>query len=181
MPLDPALAWLLRSALAVLLLGAAAHKLRDFAAFRVALLDYGLVPVWLSGAAARLAIAAELAVGACLLSPWARPSGLAAAAGLLALYTLAIAVNLVRGRRDLDCGCFGPGLRVGIGLPLVARNGLWIAIALAGLILPPGARALGALDALGVAGALASLALLHQAAGHLLAARAPLPEAGGPR
>ena len=179
MTLDPALAWVARAALAGLLLGAAAHKLRDLAAFRVALADYELVPWWLSGAVVHLVVGAELAIGTSLLSPWARPFGLAAAAALLALYTLAIGTNLVRGRRDLDCGCFGPGLRVELGLPLVVRNLLWIGIALAGL-LPTGARALGWVDGVSVAGAVSALALLHQAASHLLAGVPRLRSAGGP-
>jgi hypothetical protein len=177
--IDPALAWLARGALAALVASAAAHKLRDFAAFRVALSDYELVPWWLSGLAARALVAAELGIAAALLAPIGRPWGLGAAAALLALYTSAIAVNLARGRRDLDCGCFGPALRVGIGLPLVARNALWFAVALAGL-LPVAERPLVWVDAVTVAGAVAALLLLHGAASQLLA-QAPRLRALGAR
>lgn len=168
MVIDPALAWVARGALAVLFASAAAHKLRDFGTFRLALADYELVPFWLSGAAARALIAAEVAVAVLLVAPRGGTAGLAAAAGLLGLYTAAMGVNLVRGRRDLDCGCFGPALQVGIGLPLLARNAVWIGVALAGL-LPVAKRPLVAADAVTIGGAIAALALLHAAAGRLLA------------
>ena len=55
---------------------------------------------------------AELAVGAWPLRSrrWLRPPACAAAA-LLALYAGAIAINLIRGRRDIDCGCAGAARR----------------------------------------------------------------------
>lgn len=170
--IDPAVSALLRGALALVLAGAAAHKLRDLHAFRVALGDYQLVPWALTGLVAPALVAAEIATAALLVSPLARPAGFAAAAGLLSLYSAAIAVNLVRGRRDLDCGCFGPALRVRLGGGLLARNGVLIAAALAGLA-PPAPRALGALDLATIAGALAFLAFAHAAATRLLAAAPP--------
>ena len=47
---------------------------------------------------------------------------------LLALYAGAMAVNLARGRRDLDCGCAGPGVRRPVGEGLLIRNGALIAV-----------------------------------------------------
>src|SRR5690606_31828580 len=132
--IDPALHAVLRGTLAAVLLGAALHKLRDLHAFRVALGDYRLVPWPLTGLVAPLLVAAEVAVGAALLSPWARPTGFAAAAGLVGLYSAAIAVNLLRGRRDIDCGCFGPALRVALGAGLLVRNALLLAAAAAGML-----------------------------------------------
>jgi hypothetical protein len=170
--IDPALHALLRGALALLLAGAAAHKLRDLHAFRVALGDYRILPWALTGLAAPALVAAELAAAALLLSPAAQPFGFAAAAALVALYAAAIAWNLARGRRDLDCGCFGPGVHVGLGGGLLARNGALLAAAGAGL-LPVAARPLGPLDAATIAGALAFLAFAHAAAVRLLAAAPP--------
>lgn len=170
--IDPAVSAVLRVALAAVLAGAAVHKLRDLHAFRVALGDYQLVPWALTGLVAPALVAAEAGTAALLLSPLARPAGFAAAATLLSLYSLAIAVNLVRGRRDLDCGCFGPALHVRLGGGLLARNGALIAAALAGLA-PPAPRALGALDLATIAGALAFLALANAAATRLLAAAPP--------
>src|SRR5262249_14927936 len=73
--------------------------------------------------------------------------GLAWAAALLGLYAAAIAVNLARGRRHLDCGCTGPALRRPISGWLVLRNLVLVAIApadLAPLATPP----LGGIDRL---------------------------------
>jgi len=166
--IDPALHAVLRGGLALLLAGAAAHKLRDLHAFRVALGDYRLVPWALTGLVAPALVAGELGAAALLLSPAARPWGFAAAAALLALYSAAIAVNLLRGRSDIDCGCFGPALHVELGGGLLARNAALLAAAGAGLA-PVAPRALGALDAVTIAGALAFLAFAHAAATRLLA------------
>jgi hypothetical protein len=166
--IDPAVAAILRGLLAWILLSAAAHKLRDLHAFRVALGDYQLLP-WAATALAAPALAtAELALGATLLSPWARPWGFAGAAALLVLYTAAIAVNLARGRSDIDCGCFGPALRLELGAGLVARNALLVAGAAAGL-LPVASRTLTAVDLASIGGGVAFLALAYAAAGRLLA------------
>jgi hypothetical protein len=166
--IDPAIAAILRAALALLFVAAAIHKLRDLHAFRVALGDYELVPWPLTGLVAPGLVAAELAAAVGLLSPWARPWGFAGATGLLALYTAAIAVNLLRGRRSIDCGCFGPALRLELGAGLVARNALLIAGALAGL-LPVAPRVLTPLDALPVVAGVVFLSFAYAAASRLLA------------
>jgi hypothetical protein len=169
--IDPAISAMLRAALALLFVAAAVHKLRDLHAFRVALGDYQLVPWALTGLVAPALVTAELATAALLVSPFARPWGFAAAAGLIATYSIAIAVNLARGRRDIDCGCFGPALRIGLGGGLVARNAVLVAAAAVGLA-PVAPRALGALDVATVTGALAFLAFAHAAAMQLVAGAA---------
>ena len=166
--IDPALVVVLRVTLALLFVTAALHKLRDLQAFRVALGDYELVPWPLTGIVAAGLAAAELGVAGMLLTPWARPWGFAAAALLLALYTAAVSVNLLRGRRAIDCGCFGPALRLELGPGLVARNALLIAGALTGL-LPATARALSALDLLPIVASIGFLCAAQAAASRLLA------------
>ena len=54
---------------------------------------------------------------------------------LLLTYAIAIAINLARGRRDLDCGCAGPNERRPIAAWMVWRN-VGIAILLAAVLLP---------------------------------------------
>lgn len=166
--IDPTVALVLRGAGAALFLSAALHKLRDFPSFRVTLADYRLVPWWASGAVASGVAAAETATGAALLSPLARPWGFAAAAGLLALYAAAIAVNLLRGRRDIDCGCLGPAHRTPLGWGLVARNAAFAGLALLGLA-PVAARPPVWVDALSAGAGVLSLALLHESMSRLLA------------
>jgi len=166
--MDPVVALVLRAAGAALFLAAVLHKLRGFADFRVALADYRLVPWWASGIAAAGLVLAECTTAALLLSPLARPFGFAAAFGLLGLYGAAIAVNLLRGRRDIDCGCFGPAHRAPLGAGLVVRNALLAALALAGLV-TPAPRPLVWFDALTAGGSVLLLALLYASSNRLIA------------
>ncbi|MEX2207052.1 MAG: MauE/DoxX family redox-associated membrane protein [Myxococcota bacterium] len=162
---DPALALVLRAGLALLFASAAAHKLRDFGAFRDALEGYRLVPAPALGVFAGGLIAAELGTAAALVLG---EHGGVAAAALLGLYSAAIALNLARGLREIDCGCFGPALRQPLSLALVLRN--LLLIALAGVcLLPVGMRALAPLDALTIAAGVALGALLHGAVNGLIA------------
>ncbi|HRO15442.1 MAG TPA: MauE/DoxX family redox-associated membrane protein, partial [Paracoccus sp. (in: a-proteobacteria)] len=64
----------------------------------------------------------ELAVAAGLMvRPLAVPAaGMAAA--LLAVFAAALAVNVLRGRTWIDCGCFRNGLKQTVSWLLVARN-----------------------------------------------------------
>jgi len=55
------------------------------------------------------------------------------AAALFALYALAMSVNLLRGRSDVDCGCGGPyAARQTISWSLVIRNLVLTVVALTG-------------------------------------------------
>ena len=168
--LDPALELLIRCALALLLGAGAIGKLRDRTTFRAAVEGYEILPARLAGVAAIGFALAEggLAIG--LVAPAAvgmRSLSLGGAACLFAVYGVAIAINLARGRRELDCGC-GGAAHVPLSGWLVARNALLVAASL----LPLGgarARALGAIDALTIAGGVAALGLLWIALHGLLA------------
>jgi len=164
--MDPVVDLTLRAALALLLLVAAAHKLRDLPAFRATLADYRLLPDAIVPAAAGLVVGVELAIGTALLA-LPRP-GLAAVAVLLAGYALAIAINLARGRHHIDCGCAGPAARQPISGRLVARNLLLATTALAGLA-PVQARPLVWVDALTVVGTTGVLAALYATLDRMLA------------
>jgi hypothetical protein len=78
-----------------------------------------------------------------------------------------MAVNLRRGRRDVDCGCFGPARRRPISSTLVARN---VALAAAALTvaLPVQPRALIWIDAVTITAGVLLLALLYAAIDGLL-------------
>lgn len=165
--LDPVLRIALHTGLALLLLSAASHKLRGFRAFKAALAGYDLVSDrWLTEVS-RLVIGFELVTGLSLLLLGGFVPALAVAA-LLAMYTFAIAINLRRGRRDIDCGCAGPARHVPLGPGLVGRNILLIAAALIA-VLPATPRSLVWLDAVTVFAAVAMLALLYSAAETALA------------
>jgi hypothetical protein len=169
---DPAFAWTASCALALVFAQAAWHKLRDLRAFAAAAAAYELLPAALAPlAATQLAVAELVLVGVLLLPPLRAGAALAALA-LLALYSAAIAINLARGRREIDCGCTGPALRQPLSGWLLARNAALGALALCGA-LPVSARALGAADALPIAGGALTLFALTLAANQL-AANAPV-------
>ena len=163
--LDPVLALALRGGLALLFAVAAWHKLRDLAAFRAALGGYRLIPERMLGGAVLALVGAELATAAALLSS---AHGASAAALLLALYTAAVLANLARGRREIDCGCFGPAARQPLSFGLVARNAALVALALL-CALPVTPRAFVWLDGLTIAAAIGVGALVHAAVNALLA------------
>ena len=101
---------------------AATHKLKAFAVFKATMDEYQLVPRMLSGVVAVSLIAAELLVAILVLVPAARTTGLIIMAVLLFIYTAGISINLLRGRRDIDCGCSGPASRHELSGWLVLRN-----------------------------------------------------------
>lgn len=174
--LDPALEMLLRTALALLLGAGAVEKARDLASFRAAIEGYEILPAGLCGAAARLLAIAEGALALGLVAPVAfelRAPALGAAAVLFAVYAIAIATNLARGRRDIECGCGGAAAHVPLSGWLLARNALLVAAALA-VRGGATARALTLVDALTIAGGVAVLALLWIALHGLLAWSAAL-------
>jgi len=128
--MDPVVDVVVRSALTLLFAAAAVHKLRDRARFRATLAAYRLGPERLAGFASGAVVVAELAVAAGLVSSRARTPALAGAGLLLLAYAAAIAVNLWRGRRDIDCGCLGAAGRETLTWWLVGRNLVLVGVAL---------------------------------------------------
>lgn len=151
--MDPVGHFALRGALVLLFLAAAAHKLRDFSAFRAALAGYDIVPLAALNVVAGGVVVAESAIGIGLAAGIGAPLPALGAAFLLATYAGAIALNLRRGRRDIDCGCTGPAGRVSLSWGLLVRNAFCALAALA-LALPVADRGLGWLDGFTVAAAI---------------------------
>jgi len=160
--LDPALQLALRFALAAVLLQAASHKLGTIAGFAASIADYRLVPERLSYPAAVTFVAAEIAIGCTLLLPATGAMPAVAASGLIALYSLAVAANLARGRRQIDCGCARPGAPQPLRGALLVRNAALVAAA-AACALPSEIRSLVWIDALTIAGGMAALWLAYAA------------------
>lgn len=143
--IDPVFSGIARGVVAVLLLAAAVYKLRDRAAFRRSVRDYDLVAdVLVRPLAWAIPLAESVAAAAVVFEP-TRVAGATLAGVLLAVFTLAIAVNLARGRRDIDCGCFGPAQGQPLSGWLVPRN-LVLIVLTAIAALPPASRALNPLD-----------------------------------
>lgn len=163
MSVDPLFPMASAVAMAMLFGAAALHKLTGAARFGAVVGDYRLLPTPLVPLAAvgipLVELAAALAALRVLLG--GNASLLAPAAGLLLLYGGAIAVNLARGRRHIDCGCTAFGApEATIGWSLVARNLGVAAVVLLLAAAPADPRAVGAADVIALIGvALAAPAL----------------------
>jgi hypothetical protein len=167
---DPVFSLLALAALALLFASAALAKLRDRERFAAIVDAYQVLPPGLARMTAVLLPFIELAAALGLFVTQVRPLGIAVCAGLLFIYASAIALNLARGRRDIDCGCEGFGRRRPIAGWMLVRNALLIAIA-AVVVAPPAPRALQLTDVLTIMGGLAAFVLIYVAADELFAPR----------
>lgn len=167
-PIDPVVGMTVCGSFALLFAIAGAHKLRARAAFAATLAGYSLLPGAVIGAASLILPALECLIAAGLMVPDIRAQAALAGSALLAGYAAAIGINLLRGRRQLDCGCLGPRGGGIISGALVLRNAL-MALALA---LTAGGRwsvrPMGGLDVGTVLGAVCAAALLYAAANGLI-------------
>lgn len=119
---EPLLGWTLRCFLALMFGYAAVSKLGSIEEFYGVVRNFRLLPDALNRPAAVALPVVELAVAAGLLiTPLAGPAAITAAL-LLAVFGLAIAINVVRGRTEIDCGCFRDGMKQRISWLLVGRN-----------------------------------------------------------
>jgi uncharacterized membrane protein YphA (DoxX/SURF4 family) len=164
--IDPAVGALLAGAFALLFASASLHKFLGLERFAEVFRAYAVVPEPL-GRLAVLVPFLELTVGAALLAGRSRTGAAAAGVALLLAYAGAIAANLVRGRRDLSCGCGGPNDRRPIAAWMVWRN-LILAAALGFTLLPWDRRPLGGADALTIGAGTAVAALLYTSLDGLL-------------
>jgi hypothetical protein len=172
MRIDPAISWTLALSVTLLFGAAALHKLWDWARFRDVVHNYQLVPQALVPVVAALAIMFELGAAFLMVGVSTRPMGGTVAAGLLVAYAMAMAINLARGRTNLDCGCLGVGKRQAIRWWMVGRNLVIAALALLGSE-AMSARELTGLDVFTILCATVSLALLYTAHGVLGAVLQP--------
>jgi uncharacterized membrane protein len=168
--LDPVPVLIVSLALAMLWFFAGLQKLRAFEVFVATLGDYRLLPRHRVRSAAVLVSVFELVLGAGLIVPLLRKPALIASAALLLLYAAAMAINLLRGRHHIDCGCMGPMARQSLNGWLVARNLVLALAALSAISAQP--RALVWIDAMTVAAGIAALAFQY-ATVNLLIANAP--------
>ena len=125
-------------ALAALFVAAALHKLLAGEQWPVVVRQYRLLPKSLAGPVALVLPFTEASAALALLWPHTRAAGAVAVAALLLVYAAALAINLRRGRRSIDCGCFGGQRRQCIAPWMVGRNLVLAALA---LVLLPHAHA----------------------------------------
>jgi len=160
---------ILRALLAYILARGAAHKVRERSQFVAQLQAYRLLPAsLLTSMAMVLAIAEACAAITLLKLDWQWPA--IGAAALFAIYGVAMAINLARGRRDLSCGCGGPlAAAATIDWILVARNAALTAVALLVSFVP--SAALAPIDFAIICAGAAALLLLYEAAEQAVANR----------
>lgn len=178
--IDPVIELTLRAVLSLLFAAAAWHKVSDRTRFAASLDAYALLPPPLVLPISLLLPALECALAIGLLyAPTREPAAIASMA-LLTLYTGAIAANLARGRREIDCGCFASSARVPLTPWLIARNLVLIGAA-ALLVAPVRARAILWVDRFTVVAAVLVLWLLWAAAQRLAQTGPTLQRLGGRR
>lgn len=166
--IDPAVGDLLAFALAAIFAWSGAMKFADVEQFAGAVANYRLIPRALEKVLARALPVCEAAGAAGLLFPSTRGLAAAGLALLLCVFSGAIAINLLRGRTTIDCGCFGPALRQALSPWLLLRNALLVI--LAALVWAPAAvRPLAWLDFVTIAPGAAALVTLYASANYALA------------
>jgi putative oxidoreductase len=102
-----ALEWVASLALAGVFLAAAFPKIAEPAKFALAIYQYGILPDALVNLAAIYLPWLEITCAAALaVLPAARRGALVLLAGLLVVFTLALAFTFLRGQ-PVPCGCFG--------------------------------------------------------------------------
>jgi hypothetical protein len=127
--LDPVFVLMAAYGLALLFAGAAISKLANLAEFEGVVENFRLLPRPLVKPVTWLLPPAELTVALGLAVTPIRPYAAFTAALLLMTFAAAIAINLGRGRRTIDCGCFGSMLDQTLSWALVARNAALTALA----------------------------------------------------
>ena len=130
---------------------AGAQKLSHWRLLPGVIANYRLLPSTLVRPVSVLLPPLELILGALLLSGLAKVWTAPAAIGLLTLFAAAMAINLRRGRDEIDCGCGQSFLKQSLRWSLVSRNAV-----LAALLLPSLSAGQATLS-LAVAGASAGL------------------------
>jgi hypothetical protein len=166
--MDPTLTWTVAAVFSMLFAASAAMKFTDLSRFAAAVGSYRVLPRIFIAPAAFIIPVAEGAGALGLLFPKTRIMAGVLIAALLAMFTGAIAINLMRGRRDIDCGCFGAALRQKLSGGLVARN-LMLLAAITALAVPMRTRALGIADFTTIAFGAATLTTLYASLNYLLA------------
>jgi len=168
--LDPLVLKLASIGFGLLFLLAAVHKLTEFQKFRATFAAYEIMPDAMIAPVSALVPAIEGLLGAAWLLGIQAGFAAIASAALLGSYACAIAINLLRGRVHIDCGC-SMGISAGrdqqLSWGLVARNSILIIAALTAT-LPATERAIGLLDYVTLVAGLLAIVLLYGAANQLL-------------
>ncbi|MDE0512087.1 MAG: methylamine utilization protein MauE [Gammaproteobacteria bacterium] len=126
---DPAVNIVAALILSYVFVMAGLHKCRAPAEFATTLANYKILPEGLARQGVYLVPVAEIMTGVALLIPATARLAAFSAGALLCAYIAAIGINLLRGRRNIDCGCGGPAQKQTISEWMIVRNGLLLGLA----------------------------------------------------
>ena len=126
---DPALNLIAALALSYVFVLAGLHKCKAPAEFATTLANYRILPESLARQGVYLVPVVEIMTGVALLIPATATLAAFSAGTLLCTYIAAIGINLLRGRRNIDCGCGGPAQKQTISEWMIVRNGLLLGLA----------------------------------------------------
>ncbi len=167
--MDPVFHWVIVAGSSLLFAAGVVEKLRDPRRFVAAVRAYRLLPSPVVSAAAGAIMLTEAALALAVWTDAWQRQALGSMAALLSVYWLAIAINLKRGRRDIDCGCSGPAMRQTLSGGLLVRNALLVVLVLAAALGGPAVRELIWLDYLSIGAGVAMAVLMYASANRLLA------------
>lgn len=174
MSLDPVVVVALSLLLSYVVVDAGLHKLRSPRYYARIIDDYDVLP----GASGRIAVwfvaVLELGCGVAVLVPAMHAAGLVGVGLLLTLYLLAMALNILRGRTEIDCGCHGPAHRQTLSAWLLVRNLVLVLVAAELLVLEPSSREMLWIDWFVALGAALGVIMLYAAFGLLMSNNALL-------
>lgn len=143
---EPLLTWALRAFLALLFATTALSKLQNLEEFYGVVRNFRVIPDGASRVVAFVLPIVELAVAAGLLiRPLTIPAAITGAAMLIG-FGVVIAINVIRGRTSIDCGCMRQGMKQPISWVLVLRNAVLALSALGIVQLLPVANVAGPAD-----------------------------------
>lgn len=135
----------LRFVLACLFLSTAWSKHKAMAEHIGIVRDYQILPLRLVEPFAKAETYVEFGLGLLLLIGLLQPYAAAGSVGVLMVYTIAIIINLLRGRTEMSCGCGGVAGQHVLSWRLVVRN---VVLILAGISISYANIPLGTVDAM---------------------------------
>jgi len=118
-----------RTLVALVLLAAGLAKLASWREFIKIVRNYEILSASLSRLVGRLLPVAEIVVAVGMLVGLLVPWSALAAIMLFVMFGSAIVINLLRGRRDISCGCFRPQRNQRLTWGLVMRNAMLASLA----------------------------------------------------
>ena len=122
MTIDPSIALACRVLGTLVFATSAGAKVRHHRELAGVVANYRLLPEALAAPAAWIILTLEILAALSLASGVRLEAGAALAIALLCVFALAMGINLARGRREIDCGCFQSGLRQTLSGGLIGRN-----------------------------------------------------------